>query len=85
MVAIPDDPIGTVRATSGFLAIRAHAQNDAASEELSWFIVQIGEDNLADAPIETQLHTWAIVYQPNADRLVTTSGDVVAVWSSQHD
>jgi hypothetical protein len=59
----PDDPIGTVRATDGVLAIRAHG-----TEDLAWFAVDISDDaehQLDPADFDEDLiATWPIVYQP---------------------
>ena len=70
-MAVPDDPIGTVRATDGILALRAPASGsspDAHDEELSWFIVDIGCGqclvDLGVESIEALIGDWPIVYQP---------------------
>lgn len=70
-MAAPDDPIGTVRATDGVLALRAPASavsSDADNEDLSWFIIDIGGgEHLVDMgfeEIEDLIATWPIVYQP---------------------
>ncbi|OBK04693.1 hypothetical protein A5746_10370 [Mycolicibacterium conceptionense] len=73
-MAAPDDPIGTVRATSGILALRAPAScgnPDAFGEELSWFIVDIGGGQaLVDmdfGKVEDLITTWPVVYQPSTE------------------
>lgn len=83
----PQDPIGTVRATDGVLAIRGPASGfgpDADSVDLSWFIVDIGRgEDLADMSIEEIHHllaNWPIVYQPGSIAQVSFDGEVVAVW-----
>lgn len=58
----PDDPIGTVRAGDGSLAIRAH-NSDPDSDELSWFVIDIGGDVHPD-DVLLLLDAWPIVYQP---------------------
>lgn len=58
----PDDPIGTVRATAGILAIRANSANPDYPE-LSWFIIDVGVDDLP-ANTEDLIAAWPIVYQP---------------------
>ncbi len=59
----PDDPIGTVRAGDGLLAIRAHTES--SDDELSWFIIDIGfGGDLRVAQLEGAIGTWPIVYQP---------------------
>ncbi|OBC11423.1 hypothetical protein A5784_35075 [Mycobacterium sp. 852013-50091_SCH5140682] len=70
-MAAPDDPIGTVRATKGVLAVRAPAssvQPDVDDDELSWFIIDIGGAgdlfDLHTEMIEDLIATWPIVYQP---------------------
>lgn len=68
----PDDPIGTVRATDGILALRAPASSIRpdmdGDDELSWFIIDIGRaKDLFDMDfeeIEDRIATWPIVYQP---------------------
>lgn len=64
----PDDPIGTVRATTGLLAVRATASSaipDLGDDDLSWFIIDIGgQDDLDPDQIEQLIATWPIVYQP---------------------
>lgn len=63
----PDDPIGTVRAGNGLLAIRAQSANpDWEDDELSWFVIDIGhQDDMQPDDIEAQLGAWPIVYQPD--------------------
>lgn len=63
----PDDPLGTVRAGDGTLAIRAHSAQSEYEDELSWFIVDIGGDILSRIDfdeVERLIATWPIVYQP---------------------
>lgn len=68
----PDDPIGTVRATDGILAIRANSANPDYPE-LSWFIIDVGVDDLP-ANTEDLIATWPIVYQPgHVERAVATA------------
>lgn len=71
-MAAPDDPIGTVRATAGILALRAPASSirtDVDDDELSWFIIDIGgAKDLFDMnceEIEDLIAAWPIVYQPS--------------------
>ncbi|MFV8173782.1 hypothetical protein [Mycolicibacterium peregrinum] len=70
-MAAPDDPIGTVRATAGILALRAPASSirpDVDDDELSWFIIDIGSAGdlfyRDTEEIEARIATWPIVYQP---------------------
>ena len=87
-MAAPDDPIGTVRATEGILAVRAPSSAfspDADSADLSWFIVDIGGGQaLVDMDfeeIEDLIAAWPIVYQPGSLAQVSHGGDdVVAIW-----
>jgi hypothetical protein len=71
----PDDPIGTVRATDGYLAIRAPSSSfnlDIDDEGLSWFVIDVGATHQAAEwlngleweEIAELLGTWSIVYQP---------------------
>jgi hypothetical protein len=63
----PDDPIGTVRAGDGTLAVRAPSTSiDAelgSDTDLSWFIIDIGGD-IHEDDVLLLLDTWPIVYQP---------------------
>lgn len=56
----PQDPIGTVRATDGLLAVRTYSPE---SDDLVWYILAIGADDYP-ANVEYQLPDWPIVYQP---------------------
>jgi hypothetical protein len=61
----PDDPIGTVRAGQGVLAVRAQCAQPDYEDDLSWFAIDIG--GMGDMPpdeVEEQIGTWPIVYQP---------------------
>lgn len=59
----PDDPIGTVRAGDGILAIRAQTANPECADHLSWFAIDIGAGDMP-GDIEALIGTWPIVYQP---------------------
>jgi hypothetical protein len=59
----PDDPLGTVRAGPGVLAIRAHSANPDHADEISWFVVDIGIGDMPDN-VEALIATWPIAYQP---------------------
>lgn len=61
----PDDPIGTVRAGVGVLAIRAHSANPDYDDALVWYVIDIGgQDDLQLEHVEAMISTWPIVYQP---------------------
>lgn len=61
----PDDPLGTVRAGTGLLAVRAHSAQPEWPDDLSWFIIAIGHQGAIDPDqIEALISTWPIVYQP---------------------
>lgn len=62
----PDDPIGTVRATAGTLAVRAHSANH--DDELAWFLIDIDGQDLSGLDIEEiedLIAAWPVVYQPS--------------------
>jgi hypothetical protein len=62
----PNDPLGTVRAGDGLLAIRAQ-NSDPDTDELSWFVVDISTTEMDGEYLEDQvdrLAAWPIVYQP---------------------
>lgn len=62
----PDDPLGTVRAGDGTLAIRARSAQPEFDGELSWIIVDIGGDILSRIDpdgIEQLIGAWPVVYQ----------------------
>jgi hypothetical protein len=59
----PDDPLGTVGAGEGLLAVRAPSAQPTPGDELSWFIIPIGGHLDPDLDID-QLYTWPIAYQP---------------------
>lgn len=66
----PDDPIGTVRATDGLLAVRAHSPDADHSDDLIWFLVDVGGNAAMPASADDwerfseQISDWPIVYQP---------------------
>lgn len=61
----PEDPIGTVRAGDGVLAIRAHSAQPDYPDDLAWFVIDIGgQDELDFNTVEDLIGTWPIVYQP---------------------
>lgn len=60
----PDDPIGTVRAGNGILAVRAPNAQPGNANELSWFVIDIGADLDWDDIDQDQIVDWPIVYQP---------------------
>lgn len=68
MAGGPDDPLGTVRAGDGTLAVRASTVNAEAVDGLSWFIIDIGGDILGQVhhpeDVEHLIDTWPVVYQP---------------------
>lgn len=64
MDTVPDDPLGTVRAGDGLLAVRAYSVHpEADNHDLAWFIVNIGAQLEPDMDAD-QLYTWPVVYQP---------------------
>jgi hypothetical protein len=61
----PDDPLGTVRAGAGVLAVRAQSAQPELEDELSWFVIDIGGlDDLQPDEVEDLIGAWPIVYQP---------------------
>jgi hypothetical protein len=67
----PDDPVLTVRAGDGVLAVRAPASSlnpEADPDQLAWFIVSGGGGlDLPDLEIPelvARVTSWPIVYQP---------------------
>lgn len=56
----PDDPLGTVRAGPGLLAIRAHTA-DPDCGDLAWYIVPAGAAIPDD--VEDLIASWPIVHQ----------------------
>lgn len=70
MAGAPEDPLGTVRAGDGTLAVRAHSTNPEY-DDLAWFVIDIGGDILDQVydpdDVEQLIGTWPIVYQPERD------------------
>lgn len=61
----PDDPLGTVRAGDGVLAVRAHSAQPDYEDDLSWFVIDIGgQDDMQPDEVEDAIAGWPIVYQP---------------------
>lgn len=59
----PQDPIGTVRAGDGLLAVRAHSADPDYAEDLVWYIIDIGSDE-CPANVEHRIDGWPVVYRP---------------------
>lgn len=66
----PNDPLGTVRAGDGLVAVRALNQYPADEDDLVWYVFDTSTDgppvDVTAAHFTARLHGWPIVYQPGA-------------------
>lgn len=63
---IPQDKLGTVRATVGLIAVRVPSRSpDAPEGALSWIVIDVGgADAHTPSDVVEELHLWPVVHEP---------------------
>lgn len=60
---LPDDPLGTVRAGAGLVAVRCHSSEPDDADDLIWLIVNVAAHDVDLDVTKAHLAQLPIVYQ----------------------